>query len=86
MTRSQSMDVSVPTVAPLGHGASPLTQTDAHLYSRFVQRLHRRYADVLPLLEPGAPNRETLKACFEALRLTGLDTSAALRVLRQLTL
>ena len=86
MTRSQSMDVSVPTVAPLGHGASPLTQTDAHLYSRFVQRLHRRYADVLPLLEPGAPNRETLKACFEALVRTGLDTNAALRVLRQLTL
>ena len=86
MTRSQSMDVSVPTVAPVGHGASPLTQTDAHLYSRFVQRLHRRYADVLPLLEPGAPTRETLEACFEALVLTGLDTSAALRVLRQLTL
>jgi glutamate-ammonia-ligase adenylyltransferase len=86
MTRSQSMDVSVPTVAPLGHGASPLTQTDAHLYSRFVQRLHRRFADVLPLLEPGAPNRETLKACFEALVRTGLDTNAALRVLRQLTL
>ena len=86
MTRSQSMDVSVPTVAPVGHGASPLTQTDAHLYSRFVQRLHRRYADVLPLLEPGAPTRATLESCFEALVLTGLDTSAALRVLRQLTL
>jgi [glutamine synthetase] adenylyltransferase / [glutamine synthetase]-adenylyl-L-tyrosine phosphorylase len=86
MTRSQSMDVSGPTVAPLGHGASPLPLTDAHLYSRFVQRLHRRYADVLPLLEPGAPTRETLEAGFEALVLTGLDTSAALRVLRQLTL
>jgi glutamate-ammonia-ligase adenylyltransferase len=63
-----------------------LALTEAHRYCRVVQRLHRRYADVLPLLAPGVPTRETLTAGFSALLLTGLDTSAALRVLRQLTL
>jgi [glutamine synthetase] adenylyltransferase / [glutamine synthetase]-adenylyl-L-tyrosine phosphorylase len=86
MTRSQPMDDSDPAVAPLGHGVPPLGVSDAHGYSRFVQRLHRRYADVLPWLAPGAPTRESLAAGFSALLQTGLDTSAALRVLRQLTL
>jgi [glutamine synthetase] adenylyltransferase / [glutamine synthetase]-adenylyl-L-tyrosine phosphorylase len=86
MTRSQPMDDSDPAVAPLGHGVPPLGVSDAHGYSRFVQRLHRRYADVLPWLAPGVPTRESLAAGFSALLQTGLDTSAALRVLRQLTL
>ncbi|WP_295521217.1 bifunctional [glutamate--ammonia ligase]-adenylyl-L-tyrosine phosphorylase/[glutamate--ammonia-ligase] adenylyltransferase [Limnohabitans sp. Rim8] len=59
---------------------------DLPLYSRFLQRLHRRYNDVLPLLPPGPPALETLNAAFAALQATGLDTTAALRVLRQLTL
>jgi glutamate-ammonia-ligase adenylyltransferase len=56
------------------------------VYSRFVQRLHRRYADELPLLPPGPPSRDSLGAAYAALQAKGLDTSAALRVLRQLTL
>ena len=51
-----------------------------------MQRLHRRYADVLPLLAPGAPTRDSLYAGFSALKASGLETGAALRVLRQLTL
>jgi len=86
MTRSQPMEDSAPAVAPLGHGAPPLALTEVHRYSRFVQRLHRRYAELLPLLGPGVPTRESLMAGFSALSRTGLDTSAALRVLRQLTL
>jgi [glutamine synthetase] adenylyltransferase / [glutamine synthetase]-adenylyl-L-tyrosine phosphorylase len=78
MTRSQSMkDAPVSKAVSLGHLA---------LYSRFVQRLHRRYADVLPLLAPGAPTPDSLTAAYAALQATGLDTGAALRVLRQLTL
>nr|WP_240606665.1 bifunctional [glutamate--ammonia ligase]-adenylyl-L-tyrosine phosphorylase/[glutamate--ammonia-ligase] adenylyltransferase [Limnohabitans parvus] len=69
--------------APISKAPSPVNLT---LYSRFVQRLHRRYADVLPLLAPGAPTRDSLNAAFAALQSTGLDTGAALRVLRQLTL
>ena len=78
MTRSQPMNEP-----PAAHHASP---ADLPLYSRFVQRLHRRYADVLHLLPPGPPTRDTLNAAYAALQATGLDTGAALRVLRQLTL
>ena len=51
-----------------------------------MQRLHRRYADELPLLPPGPATRDSLSAAYAALQSRGLDTSAALRVLRQLTL
>ena len=78
MTRSQPMNEP-----PAAHHASP---ADLPLYSRFVQRLHRRYADVLHLLPPGPPTRDSLNAAYVALQATGLDTGAALRVLRQLTL
>jgi glutamate-ammonia-ligase adenylyltransferase len=78
MTRSQPMDETTAT--------NDVSPDDLPMYSRFLQRLHRRYADVLPLLPPGPPSREGLEAAFAALQTTGLDTSAALRVLRQLTL
>ena len=78
MTRSQPMND-----APILKAASPVNLS---LYSRFVQRLHRRYADVLPLLAPGAPTRDSLNTAFADLQATGLETGAALRVLRQLTL
>jgi [glutamine synthetase] adenylyltransferase / [glutamine synthetase]-adenylyl-L-tyrosine phosphorylase len=78
MTRSQPMDEAVAL-----NNAS--TEVGA-LYSRFVQRLHRRYADVLRLLPPGVPRRDVLTATLAALQAQGLDLSAALRVLRHLTL
>ncbi|WP_422170087.1 bifunctional [glutamate--ammonia ligase]-adenylyl-L-tyrosine phosphorylase/[glutamate--ammonia-ligase] adenylyltransferase [Limnohabitans sp.] len=78
MTRSQRMDE-----APAPNDVSPV---DLPLYSRFLQRLHRRYPAELPLLPPGPPTRDSLSAAYAALQAKGLDTSAALRVLRQLTL
>ena len=54
-------------------------------YSRFVQRLHRRYANELPLLPAGAPVLATMQTCFEALRQTH-SCGDALRVLRQLVM
>ena len=78
MTRSQRMDE-----APTPNDVSPV---DLPLYSRFLQRLHRRYPAELPLLPPGPPTRDSLSAAYAALQAKGLDTSAALRVLRQLTL
>ncbi len=78
MTRSQPMD----EVIALNNASTDF----GALYSRFVQRLHRRYSDVFHLLPPGVPNQETLTATLAALQTTGLDLSAALRVLRQLTL
>ena len=67
-----------------GSAAPPLSGLASH--SRFVQRLQRRYADVLALLPAGAPTRDSLTGALAALRARGLALDAALRVLRQLTL
>ena len=63
----------------------PVPGGDA-LYSRVVQRIRRRYAGHLEVLPSGAPLRADMQAAFDAIRLTGLDTGAALRVLRQLVI
>jgi glutamate-ammonia-ligase adenylyltransferase len=54
-------------------------------YSRFVQRLHRRYANELHFLPAGAPVLGSMQVCFEALRLNH-NSSHALRILRQLVI
>ncbi len=78
MTRSEPL-----AIVPI---ANEQACGDLASHSRFVQRLQRRYADWLPLLSPGEPTRSSLNAAYQALAAKGLDTSAALRVLRQLTL
>ncbi len=55
-------------------------------YSRYFQRIDRRYADYLHKLEPGQPQRAQMQASYQALRQTGFDTSSALRILRQLVI
>ena len=54
-------------------------------YSRFVQRLRRRYDNELHLLPEGAPVLATMQSCFEALRQTH-TCGDALRMLRQLVM
>jgi glutamate-ammonia-ligase adenylyltransferase len=78
MTRSQPLEELAIT--------NDVGLDDLPRYSRFLQRLHRRYHDVLPLLPAGPPTLDTLKLAFVALQATGLDTGAALRVVRQLCL
>ena len=63
--------------------SAPTAQAD---YSRFVQRVRRRYADELACLPPGPPQREDLETCLQTLLGRGLAMPAALRVLRHLTL
>jgi glutamate-ammonia-ligase adenylyltransferase len=53
-------------------------------YSRFYQRLHRRYDGWFDVLPPGAPDRALMEQALAALQQRGLDLSASLRVLRQL--
>ncbi|MDB5954997.1 bifunctional [glutamate--ammonia ligase]-adenylyl-L-tyrosine phosphorylase/[glutamate--ammonia-ligase] adenylyltransferase [Ramlibacter sp.] len=55
-------------------------------HSRLVQRLRRRYDSELSLLPAGAPNRDTMDACYQALRSRGHEVAVALRVLRQLVM
>ena len=59
---------------------------DAASYSRYVQRIRRRYANQMLLLPPGAPVQATMQATLDALLASGLETAAALRVLRQLVI
>lgn len=62
-------------------GAPPLSD-----YSRFAQRLRRRYAGELALLPAGAPDRAAMNAAYQALLARGFDVAQALRVLRQLVM
>jgi glutamate-ammonia-ligase adenylyltransferase len=55
-------------------------------YSRFAQRLRRRYAAELALLPPGPPTRASIAAAYDALRGAGHDIGTALRIARQLVL
>jgi glutamate-ammonia-ligase adenylyltransferase len=55
-------------------------------YSRFFQRIDRRYADYLVELPTGEPQRAVMQTTYDALKRTGLDVSAALRILRQLVM
>jgi glutamate-ammonia-ligase adenylyltransferase len=55
-------------------------------YSRFAQRLRRRYAKELASLRPGPPTRASMAAACDTLRDSGNDTGTALRIVRQLVL
>ncbi|MCU0931111.1 MAG: bifunctional [glutamate--ammonia ligase]-adenylyl-L-tyrosine phosphorylase/[glutamate--ammonia-ligase] adenylyltransferase [Serpentinimonas sp.] len=58
----------------------------AAAYSRFVQRIRRRYEHELSLLPPGAPSHPSMQVTLARLRAQGLDLASALRVLRHLVL
>lgn len=64
--------------------APPSTSASGH--SRFVQRIRRRYGDLLDVLPPGEPVRESMQITLKILLAQGLETGAALRVLRQLVM
>ena len=59
---------------------------DVSGYSRFVQRIRRRYEAERSLLAPGDPRRQSMESALLALRAKGLDAASALRVLRQLVI
>ena len=55
-------------------------------HSRFVQRVRRRYADLLHRLPPGLPDRHGITTLIAGLRHEGQTLTRALRVTRQLVL
>jgi len=55
-------------------------------YSRFVQRLRRRYADELALLPPGEPEHPHMDQAYAALRERGHGVGDSLRIVRQLVM
>ena len=86
MQSSQSTSADTHLVTPLA--AAPMVAPDLVLsdYSRFVQRIRRRYGAQLLLLPAGVPLRESMQIAFLALQAEGLALGAALRVLRQLVM
>ncbi len=62
---------------------APLALAD---HSRFVQRIRRRYADLLERLPQGLPTRHSITALIASLRRDGHSLTRALRVARQLVL
>ncbi|MBS0318627.1 MAG: glutamine-synthetase adenylyltransferase, partial [Proteobacteria bacterium] len=92
MTRASSIGSGPALAATMGPdggaAASPASPPSSSLasYSRFVQRVRRRHAGELALLPAGAPRRGAMQQSLAALQTQGLDTAAALRVLRQLVL
>ncbi|NML16235.1 bifunctional [glutamate--ammonia ligase]-adenylyl-L-tyrosine phosphorylase/[glutamate--ammonia-ligase] adenylyltransferase [Azohydromonas caseinilytica] len=55
-------------------------------HSRFVQRVRRRHADLLPLLAEGVPDTPKIQALIDTLCAAGRPLPSALRVARQLVL
>ena len=55
-------------------------------FSRFAQRLRRRYGAELQLLAPGTPDRARMQQTYTALRERGDHTGTALRILRQVVM
>jgi glutamate-ammonia-ligase adenylyltransferase len=55
-------------------------------YSRFVQRVRRRYPAELSLLPPGEPSRAHMAQAFAALRARGDSVADALRTTRHLVM
>ena len=55
-------------------------------YSRFVQRVRRRFGAELPLLPPGLPERSSISALIDTLMAQGRTLPSALRVARHLVL
>jgi [glutamine synthetase] adenylyltransferase / [glutamine synthetase]-adenylyl-L-tyrosine phosphorylase len=65
-------------------GSSALDPDGLAAQSRYMQRLARRYSSEWRHLAPGPITAPHLTQAFQALQAQGLDTPAALRVLRQL--
>src|SRR5659263_315831 len=76
------MTASLPVCADSQFPSSPVASD----YSRCIQRIRRRYTTQLCLLPAGAPVRAAMQTTLDALLASGLETGAALRVLRQLVM
>jgi len=63
-----------------------MTRPSLAEYSRFAQRVRRRFPHQLTLLPPGLPTPENLHSTFTALQQTGHPSASALRITRMLTI
>ncbi|MBS0509468.1 MAG: bifunctional [glutamate--ammonia ligase]-adenylyl-L-tyrosine phosphorylase/[glutamate--ammonia-ligase] adenylyltransferase [Proteobacteria bacterium] len=71
---------------PMPSTGTPAANEPPSHYSRFQQRLERRYGAELALLAPGVPGHASMGQACDALLARGHDLGAALRILRQLVM
>ena len=76
--------IITPPTDPAASAGDPVGADAQH--SRLVQRLRRRYADLMSVLPPGPPVRDTMEQALWLLRDRLGELGAALRVLRQLVI
>ena len=74
---------STATSATAAAALAPQARAD---HSRFVQRIRRRYGELLGHLAPGLPDAAAMRQTVERLQAAGRDLGSALRVTRQLVL
>ena len=80
MTRNDASEMT-PVAAAIAQIPAPRAD-----YSRFVQRVRRRYDSLLERLPPGRPGTAQLAALYAGLRQDGYDCAAGLRITRQLVM
>ena len=86
MTRNGDAATDGANALPGSAAADKLGNGELSRFSRFDQRVRRRYQAQLSLLTPGLPTRSSLKSVCESLQLGGEDLASALRITRQLVL
>ena len=62
---------------------APIRSAPGSEYSRFAQRIRRRYAHHMALLAPGVPVRASQEQLYASLRAQGETVGGALRITRQ---
>ena len=65
------------------NGRAPAALAETPSYSRFGQRIRRRYPTEMALLAPGLPDRSSIAALCDHLCAAGAELGAALRMIRQ---
>ena len=86
MTRNAPTDSAHGDKPPAREQADPPAGQPLSSYSRFAQRIRRRYAAEMALLPPGLPDVAHIAQLFSALRQGTTDVASALRITRQLVL
>lgn len=86
MTASSQAGSNDPNSVSHSSPQASASTTSLSGYSRFVQRLRRRYAGELSLLPPGAPVLAHMAEAYESLRRRGDNAADALRIVRQLVM
>ncbi len=88
MTRSETLGSAPECEVLCNTGLSPAFTQISHDsgHSRYAQRVRRRYADQLALLEPGPVTAASIQRCFDQLWQQSPDLGAALRITRALVM